>query len=222
MEAYLIHLMSVLESCRAPFLFAVLVDYLLKKATSQLDSGVVTHPRRSRRHPAKSLNDLDFANDIALLESSIAQTHAQLTKTTEAAADLGLVISAPKTEYMTVNCNPQPALQVYGDPINHVSDFRYLGSMVASGSSDLKWRKSLAWCAFWKLEQLWRSLHISITTKVKLFNTTCVTTTLWLWIVGDLPGYGKQNQHLCYLMLQSHTEYKAHWPCSEHHRLFHD
>ena len=134
----------------------VLVDYLLKKATLQLDSGVVTHPRRSRRHPAKSLNDLDFADDIALLESSIsrAQGLAQLTKTAEAAADLGLVISAPKTEYMTVNCNPQPALQVYGDPINHVSDFRYLGSMVASGSSDLKRRKSLAWCAFWKLEQL--------------------------------------------------------------------
>ena len=85
------------------------VDYLLKKATSQLDSGVVTHPRRSRRHPAKSLNDLDFADDIALLESSISRAQAQLTKTSEAAADLGLVISAPKTEYMTVNCNPQPA-----------------------------------------------------------------------------------------------------------------
>ena len=116
----------------------MLVDYLLKKATSQLDSGVVTHPRCSRRHPAKSLNDLDFADDIALLESSISRAQAQLTKTAEAATDLGLVISAPKTEYMTVNCNPQPALQVYGDPINHVSDFRYIGSMVASGSSDLK------------------------------------------------------------------------------------
>ena len=111
-----------------PFLFVMLVNYLLKKATP-LDSGVATHPRRSRRHPAKSLNDLDFADDIALLESSISQAQAQLSKTAEAAADLGLVISAPKTEYLTVNCNPQPALQVYGDPINHVSDFRYLCSM---------------------------------------------------------------------------------------------
>ena len=117
----------------APFLFVVVVDHLLKKATSQLDSRVVIHPRRSRRHPAKSLNDLDFADDIALLESSISRAQAQLTKIAEAAADLGLVISEPKTEYMTVNCNPQPVLQVYGDPINHVSDFRFLGSMVASG-----------------------------------------------------------------------------------------
>ena len=172
----------------APFLFVVLVDYLLKKATSQLDSGVVTHPRRSRRHPAKSLNDLDFADDIALLESSISRAQAQLTKTAEAAADLGLVISAPKTEYLTVNCNPQPALQVYGGPINHVSDFRYLGSMVASGSSDLKRRKSLAWCAFWKLEQLWKSPHISNSTKVKLFNTTCVTILLYgceSWVISQ-------------------------------------
>ena len=195
----------------APFLFVVLVDYLLKKATSQLDSGVVTHPRRSRRHPAKSLNDLDFADDIALLESSISRAQAQLTKTAEAAADLGLFISAPKTEYMTVNCNPQPARQVYGAPINHVSDFRYLGSMVVSGSSDLKRRKSLAWCAFWKLEQLWKSPHISITTKVKLFNTTCVTILLYgceSWVISQ--DMGKQNQRLCYLMLQSHAEYKAH------------
>ena len=39
---------------------------------------------------------------------------------------------------------------------------------------------------------------------------------------GWSPRIWKQNQRLCYLMLQSHAEYKAHWPCSEHHRLFHD
>ena len=228
MEAYLIHLTSLLESCREMFW---LLFYLLcwlttcwkrprRRLTLEL---IVTHPRRSRRHPAKSLNDLDFADDIAFLESSISRAQAQLTKTAEAAANLGLVISALKTEYMTVNCNPQPALQVYGDSINHVSDIRYLGSMVASGSSDLKRRKSLAWCAFWKLEQLWKSPHISIATKVKLFKTTCVTILLYgceSWVICQ--GYGKQNQRLCYLMLQSHAEYKAHWPCSEHHRLFHD
>ena len=91
----------------APFLFVVLVDYLLKKATSQLDSGVVTHPRRSRRHPAKSLNDLDFADDIALLESSISRAQAQLTKTAEAATNLALVISAPKTR--VYDCELQPS-----------------------------------------------------------------------------------------------------------------
>ena len=50
----------------APFLFIVLIDYLMKRATENIESGVVTHPRQSRRHPAKTLNDLDFADDIAL------------------------------------------------------------------------------------------------------------------------------------------------------------
>jgi len=54
----------------APFLFIILVDYLLGKA-SESDAGVETHPRQSRRYPAKFLNDLDFADDIALLESSM-------------------------------------------------------------------------------------------------------------------------------------------------------
>ena len=116
----------------APFLLVVLVDYLLKKAMSQLDSGAVTHPCRSRRHPAKSLNDLDFANDIAVLDSSISQAQAQLSKTAEAAADLGLVISAPKTKFVTVNCNPQPVLQgLWRSNQPCIRYYRYLSCMVA-------------------------------------------------------------------------------------------
>ena len=121
----------------APFLFVILVDHLLGKAC-EADSGVVTHPR-----PAKSLNDPDFADDTALLESAIPRAQSQFSRTADAAADLGLLISAPKTEYMTINCHPQPPLQVYGNSINHVSDFRYLGPMMASSASDLKRRKIL-------------------------------------------------------------------------------
>ena len=46
---------------------------------------------------------------------------------------------------------------------------------MASATSDIKRRKALAWCAFWKLEHLWRSPQLSISTKVKLFHTSCVT-----------------------------------------------
>ena len=150
----------------APFLFIMLIDYLMRKATDNCESGIVTHPRQSRRHPAIYLNDLDFADDIALLESSMTNAQAQLSRTAAAAEHLGLVISVPKTEYMTVNCSPQPPLEVYEQPIKHVPDFRYLGSMMASSINDLTRRKALAWTAFWKLEKIWRSSTISIATKV--------------------------------------------------------
>ena len=50
---------------------------------------------------------------------------------------------------------------------------------MASSASDLKRRKALAWTAFWKLESLWKSPSIPISTKVKLFNTTCITVLLY-------------------------------------------
>ena len=140
---------------------------------------MLTCPRKSSRYPAKVLNDLDLADDIALLESSISRAQFQLTRIANAAADLGLVISAPKTEYITINCCPQPPLEIYGSTNNHVQDFKYLGSMMASSSGDLKRRKGLAWTAFWKLERLWRCPNISISTNIKLFNTTCVTVLLY-------------------------------------------
>jgi len=183
----------------APFLFIVVIDYLMMKATEDTDSGVITHLRRSRRHPAKSLNDLDFADDIALLELCILNAQAQLTSTVTAAEPLGLTINVPKTECMTINCNPQPPLEVYGQPINHVPNFKFIGSMMASCASDLTTmmascasdltrRRALAWTAFWKLEKIWRSTSISIVTKIKLFNTTCVTVLLYgceSWVISN-------------------------------------
>ena len=75
---------------------------------------------------------MDFADDIALLESTMSQAQAQLNmnRTATAAKELGLIISVPKTEYMTANCHPQPPLQVYGEAIKHVTDFKYLGSQM--------------------------------------------------------------------------------------------
>ena len=107
--------------------FIIFVDYLLGKASGP-DSGVVTCPRRSRRYRAKMLNDLDFADDIALLESSMPRAKSQLTRTADAAAELGLVISAPKTEFMTIQafiCSPH-FKSMEAARINHVTDFKYL------------------------------------------------------------------------------------------------
>ncbi|XP_078582530.1 uncharacterized protein LOC144865584 [Branchiostoma floridae x Branchiostoma japonicum] len=116
----------------APFLFIILIDYLLRRATADSDSGIVTHPRASSRYPAKLINDLDFADDIALLESARARAQEQLIKTATAAAELGLIVSVPKTEYMCYNADPGQPLQVYGEEIKEVQDFRYLGSSMAS------------------------------------------------------------------------------------------
>ena len=161
----------------APFLFIVLVDYLLDKASGP-DSGVVTCPRQSRRYPTRVLNDLDFAIlpslSLQCLGPSLSSPGPLMLQQI-----LALLSAHLRLNYMTIICQPQPPLQVYGYPINHVTNFRYLGSMMGSSASDLKRRKALTWTAFWKLEHLWKSPTIPISTKVKLFDTTCVTVLLY-------------------------------------------
>ena len=59
---------------------------------------------------------------------------------------------------------------------------------MASSACDFGRRKALAWGAFWKLERLWRDTKLDIMTKVKLFNTTCVTILLYgceSWVISQ-------------------------------------
>ena len=66
----------------------------------------------------------------------MGNAQAQFTRTAAAAEYIGLINSVHKTEYMTINCNPQPPMEVYGQPVRHVSNFKYRGSMMASGIID--------------------------------------------------------------------------------------
>ena len=204
----------------ASFLFIILVDYLIRKATSDLDSGVETHPRRSRQYPAEVLNDLDVADNIALLESTMARAHVQLTSTASAAHDLGLIISVFKKEYMTANCDPQPSLQIYGDSINHLTDFKYLGSKMASAASDLKRHKTFAWSDFRKLERLQRLPTTHLCESEVILHHLCDNFS-W-WILGFISRHGKHNQRFCHLLLQDYAWDKTTRLYIQQYYLFHD
>ena len=59
----------------APFLFVIVLDYALSKAIigKEEELGLTLRPRRSRRIPAESICDLDFADDIVLVSNTVAQ-----------------------------------------------------------------------------------------------------------------------------------------------------
>ena len=51
----------------APFLFLIIVEYILRQSIDCLDSkGLTIKPTQSRRLKNKHLTDLDYADDIAL------------------------------------------------------------------------------------------------------------------------------------------------------------
>ena len=60
----------------APFLFIIVVDYALRISVDSISGkGYILHRKRSPRHSAVYLTDIDFADDIVLISQSIE--HAQ-------------------------------------------------------------------------------------------------------------------------------------------------
>ena len=82
----------------APFLF-IMIDFIRRQ--SEGTHGFITAPRRSSRYPREVINDLDFADDIALFENSLEEAQVQLNRTAAEAQKIGLVINTKKTEFMT-------------------------------------------------------------------------------------------------------------------------
>ena len=67
------------------------------------DNGFKLAKKRSRRYPAQTIRDADYADDIALLANTPARTETLLHSLEWAAAGIGLHVNADKTEYMCFN-----------------------------------------------------------------------------------------------------------------------
>jgi len=89
----------------APFLFVIVLDYALRKATDgrEEELGLQTKQRKSKRCPAIYITDLDFANDIAFISEEIQQAQALLQRVEEASASVGLTMNAKKTKIIAFN-----------------------------------------------------------------------------------------------------------------------
>jgi hypothetical protein len=168
----------------APFLFIIVIDYVMKNAETehtneQGEHGFVTHRRQSKRHPATTIHDLAFADDIALFESDFDRAQTQLNTTTKWANKVGLQVNIKKTQALTNQNINNKSMQINGEDIQWVDNFKYLGSMVLSSNTDIKVRKGLAWKAFWKLRNIWKSTTVPTKLKINIFKASCISILLY-------------------------------------------
>ena len=142
------------------------------------DLGLTITPRQSRRVPAVTVTDLDFADDLALLSNTIQQAEKLLHDLEHASNLVGLSMNVSRTKFMTININSVDTSinSIDGRPIEHVQDFKYLGSYIADSRKDFNTRKGMAWSACTKLLKVWTS-GISEDLKVKFFRA-CVEPVL--------------------------------------------
>ena len=148
----------------APSLFIICLDYVLRTSIDQIrENGFELTKKRSRRYPAKTITDADYADDIAILANTPNQAETLLHDLEWAAAGIGLYVNAHKTEYMCYNQTGDIST-LNGTPLKLVDKFTYLGSSVASTEKDIDTRLTKAWTAINRLSIIWKS---DLTDKMK-------------------------------------------------------
>ena len=88
----------------ATYLIIICLDYVLRTSIGKIkESGFKLIKKRSRRYPAKTITDADYADDITVLVNIPNQAETLLHSLEQATAGIGLHVNAHKTEYMCFN-----------------------------------------------------------------------------------------------------------------------
>ena len=84
--------------------FIICLGYVLRTSIDKIrENGFELTKKRSRRYPAKTITDADYADDIAILANTPHQAETLLHSLKRAATGIGLHVNAHKTEYMCYN-----------------------------------------------------------------------------------------------------------------------
>ena len=162
----------------APYLFIICLDYVLRTSIDKIrENGFELTKRRSKRYPAKTITDADYADDLALLANTSNQAETLLHSLERVAAGIGLHVNAHKTEYMCYNQTGNIAT-LDGASLKLVDKFTYLGSSVSSTEKDIDTRLTKAWTAIDRLSIIWKS---DLTDKMKrsFFQAAVVSILLY-------------------------------------------
>ena len=107
----------------SPFLFLLDVDWIMKETTTGSRNGI-------QWSLLEQLEDLDFADDLALLAHTHTQMQAKTTKLEAVSSKLGLKINMDKTKTIRINSNAREQIRINNLGIEDVTSLTYLGSVI--------------------------------------------------------------------------------------------
>ncbi|KAL0175752.1 hypothetical protein M9458_028082, partial [Cirrhinus mrigala] len=168
-------------------LFNLAIDWVMRRTTEDGARGI-------RWTLFYSLEDLDFADDLALLSHTHQHMQEKTNRLNTFARQVGLKISQRKTEVMTLNIDSPAPVKVDGKELPTTKSFTYLGSIVrqdGGAGNDIQSRLNKARTVFMTLNNVWRSSQYSVYTKLRIYQS-CVLSALlygsecWRMTEGDL------------------------------------
>ena len=151
----------------SPFLFLLAVDWIMKNSTEGTRNGI-------QWTLWTQLEDLDFADDLALLSHQQQQMQDKTNRLASEAKKLGLKINKDKTKVLRANTPNEDPIQLEQERLEDVDSFTYLGSVVdqqGGSDADIKARLGKARTAFIKLKNVWSSSSLRLRTKLRIFKS---------------------------------------------------
>lgn len=159
----------------SPFLFILAIDWLMKTGTERRRNGI-------QWTLWEQLDDLDFADDIALLSHNQQQLQSKTTILEQLSASVGLHIHPGKSKVLRICSSSKEPITAKNRELEEVSTFTYLGSIVdelGGTDADVKVRISKARNAFVSLGRIWKDRSITTRTKCRLFNSNVKSVLLY-------------------------------------------
>ena len=177
----------------APFLFVLVLDWVLRTALPTDEDGILLRRRVGRRQPEKRLSVLGYADDFTLLSSTLEGGQSQLDKLVSAAASVGKLVNKKKTVVLCVPGDIKAAIfcrsadgQITELP--RCQQFVYLGGLVPDVREDLRRRRGLTWAAFRSVRAVLQSEALPDRQRAALFQAVVETVLLYnaeIWTLTD-------------------------------------
>lgn len=158
------------------FLFLLVIDWIMRRTVTGANTGI-------RWKLWSKLDDLDFADDIALTYSTKCQIQQKVTNLSTTSKTTGLKINSEKTKLLSrLNTTSNKNVQIDEHDIEAVESFVYLGAYISkSGGTeeDIKARLGKARAAYSKLDKIWKNSQFTYKTKIKIFKSYVISVLLY-------------------------------------------
>lgn len=167
---------GVKQGCNmSGFLFILVLDWVMNKCAEGQNTGI-------RWNFMNRLEDLEFADDIALISSKFDDIQKKTNKLAEAASKTGLKINIGKTNTMRINSKVKTNIRINNEELEDVDQFTYLGAQLnkEQGTKDeISTRITKARSAFIALQNVWKSNIYSSNTKIRIYKSNVRTVLLY-------------------------------------------
>jgi hypothetical protein len=125
------------------------------------------------------LTDLRFADDVALVTTSVEDMEIQLNLLNQESKKIGLKIHKGKTKYMT-NFDTNETLEIENDMIEKVDSYKYLGKTVKMKDNtreEVLLRTKAGWSCFGRYRDILCDKKIPLSLRSRMYNQ-CVLPTM--------------------------------------------